>query len=265
MWHSHSGVTRCPALPWAAGTKPCRAAPTALPPPTCPHLLVAPIGAVAGGSSSSFQRQDGATLGEGAGAGARWGAQQGAHRLPGCGVVLEEGVGELDGDSLAVVWVLVLRDAEEHSGSIGSCRAGAGHSQLPRPSGTEAPQTPAQLQPWRCQAAESPWHGAWRSGTHPCPRSWSAAAPSAGQRPPRRQWHRQPPCPGPAHTGRRRPHAGCSPRASRGAAGTARGCQAAGEELPCPWRSLAQALPPALHHGITRLCQPGGRWQSAAL
>lgn len=54
--------------------------------------------------------------------------QQDAHRLPGCRVVLEEGVGELHGDALPVVRVLVLRDSEEHGGRVGGCRGRAAAS-----------------------------------------------------------------------------------------------------------------------------------------
>lgn len=59
---------------------------------------------------------------------ARLCTQRDAHRLPGCRVVLEEGVGELHGDTLPVVGVLVLRDSEEHGGRVGGCRGRAAAS-----------------------------------------------------------------------------------------------------------------------------------------
>lgn len=67
------------------------------------------------------------------------------------------------------------------------------------------------------QCQESPQHSPWHGSTHLFPHSGNAAAPSGELRHPQHRWHRLPPCPGPARTAHRLPHAGCSPLVSTGA------------------------------------------------
>lgn len=102
-----------------------------------------------------------------------------AHRFPGCRVMLEEGVGELHGDTLPVVRILVLRDAEEHSGRIGGCRDWQ-QPQLLLPCSTRALETPSGTMPGEPPAQPLAWQHSPVPSFRECSSSIRGAeAPSA--------------------------------------------------------------------------------------
>lgn len=116
-------------VPGGATTQELRPQPICLPPPAVRLLSELCL--------EVLPRAFGSRMGPSPGKRSGWDA----HRFPGCRVMLEEGVGELHGDTFPVVRILVLRDAEEHGGRVGGCRDGQ-QPQLLLPRSIRAPKAP---------------------------------------------------------------------------------------------------------------------------